>query len=224
MTEQYVVKRGDTLSSISKSCLGDPNRYREIAELNGIEDLNKLMIGATLEVPSVNNCEIVQPKKHSLITPTGYSEIVKTFGDVRGNITSLNDVSMAWKRINLSTVELPFKIPLAWNLSQKIKSIRCHKKLVGTYKSLFNEIYELGLHEKITNYGGSFNYRSKRSSNKLSTHSWGIAIDINPLTNRMGTKGDMPYEIVQIFEEYGFEWGGKWRTPDPMHFQFAKRY
>ena len=55
----------------------------------------------------------------------------------------------------------------------------------------------------------------------LSMHSWGIAIDINPATNAYGTQGDIPAEFVQAFKDVGFSWGGDWKTPDPMHFQYA---
>jgi len=75
-------------------------------------------------------------------------------------------------------------------------------------------------------YGGCFNFRAKRSSSKLSTHSWGIALDLNPETNGMGREGDMAPGIVEVFESFGFTWGGRWSGAgkDPMHFQFCSGY
>jgi hypothetical protein len=30
--------------------------------------------------------------------------------------------------------------------------------------------------------------------------------------------------IIKVFEDYGFLWGGVWRTPDPMHFEAGKAW
>ncbi len=52
-----------------------------------------------------------------------------------------------------------------------------------------------------------------------SSHAFGIAIDINALTNVLGTAGDMPIEVVRQWELEGGDWGGDWARPDPMHFE-----
>lgn len=73
----------------------------------------------------------------------------------------------------------------------------------------------------------TYNYRSKRGGGGLSTHSWGIAIDINPDRNpyQLGNWGDpqtdIPPNIVDIFRQYGFQWGGDWAGQrDAMHFEW----
>ena len=65
-------------------------------------------------------------------------------------------------------------------------------------------------------------YRAQRRSKKISPHAWGIAIDLDPDTNQMGTPGSMNQRIIEIFESFGFIWGGGFN--DPMHFQFVKGY
>lgn len=82
--------------------------------------------------------------------------------------------------------------------------------------------------------GGTFNWRNISGTERLSMHSFGATIDINvsysnywrwsarkldengllPYQNRI------PYELVAIFEEYGFIWGGKWYHYDTMHFEY----
>ena len=28
--------------------------------------------------------------------------------------------------------------------------------------------------------------------------------------------------VVEVMERWGFEWGGRWLVPDPMHFEFLR--
>jgi hypothetical protein len=86
------------------------------------------------------------------------------------------------------------------------------------------------LKQYLTPAGGSFNYRTIAGTNLPSTHSFGIAIDINtkysdywrwksttsvaPYNNRI------PCEIGAAFERHGFIWGAKWWHFDTMHFEF----
>jgi hypothetical protein len=74
-------------------------------------------------------------------------------------------------------------------------------------------------------YGGCFNFRPKRNRAQLSAHCWGIALDLNPEDNQMGTRGSIDPRLVAVFRRFGFEWGGDWKTrKDPMHFQFCTGY
>lgn len=57
------------------------------------------------------------------------------------------------------------------------------------------------------------------SSTHKSNHAYGLAIDVNALTNVLGTTGDMPAEVVTQWEREGGDWGGDWARPDPMHFE-----
>jgi len=66
------------------------------------------------------------------------------------------------------------------------------------------------LEKQITSLGGCFSFRPQPTGTKLSTHSWGIAIDLNPETNAQGTAGDIDSAIVDIFRKAGFQWGGDW--------------
>ncbi len=48
----YTVKSGDTLSKIAARELGNANRYKDIASLNGIRDPNKVNVGQVLKLPA----------------------------------------------------------------------------------------------------------------------------------------------------------------------------
>jgi peptidoglycan L-alanyl-D-glutamate endopeptidase CwlK len=82
---------------------------------------------------------------------------------------------------------------------------------------------------------GSFYWRTVKSEKYLSAHSFGIAMDINsklgnywlwdwekakkPKT-RLTLHNNVPMEIVHIFEQEGFLWGGRWYYYDTMHFEY----
>ena len=56
----------------------------------------------------------------------------------------------------------------------------------------------------------------------LSNHSWGLAIDVNALTNPQGRvlTTDLPADIPGIAARWGLTWGGTYKSrPDGMHFE-----
>lgn len=74
---------------------------------------------------------------------------------------------------------------------------------------------------------GTYNYRKISKTNRLSMHSFGIAIDLDTKysnywlwDNKFKYKNKIPIEIVEIFEKYGFIWGGRWYHYDTMHFEY----
>jgi peptidoglycan L-alanyl-D-glutamate endopeptidase CwlK len=86
--------------------------------------------------------------------------------------------------------------------------------------------------------GGTFKWRVIANTNRLSNHSFGMTIDINASLSdywqwdleRAGQsisehapliyRNSVPWEIIPIFEKYGFIWGGKWQHYDSMHFEY----
>jgi peptidoglycan L-alanyl-D-glutamate endopeptidase CwlK len=85
---------------------------------------------------------------------------------------------------------------------------------------------------------GFFQWRTIAESKRLSPHSYGIALDLNgtysnywqwelqkhglPVKESTPLQyiNHIPWEIVLIFEKYGFIWGGKWYHFDTMHFEY----
>jgi len=78
---------------------------------------------------------------------------------------------------------------------------------------------------------GTFNWRVIAEEQRLSPHSFGIAIDINAATGdywlwrassgrSTGYRNRIPMKIVEIFEKHGFIWGGKWHRYDTLHFEY----
>lgn len=81
--------------------------------------------------------------------------------------------------------------------------------------------------EFIDNPSGTFNYRVIANTKRLSSHSFGISIDINTKKSNYWRwskskkyKNQIPPKIVHIFEKHGFIWGGRWKHFDTMHFEY----
>lgn len=82
----------------------------------------------------------------------------------------------------------------------------------------------------LTEIGGTFIWRKIARSKNLSTHAFGIAIDLNVDRAhywRWQRRGEplkwnnkVPQAIVDAFEAEGFIWGGRWLHYDTMHFEY----
>ena len=234
MARRYVIERGDTLAKIAKRFYGDVKLFAKLASFNGLSNPSLIQVGQGLEIPSRAELEgetettsdLLTPVAPGLAAPKGLDAIKATFGDIEKFIGSDGGLNPQWEQQFIGRATLPFPIPLSWALTQKVTRFQCHTKLSGVFEAVFKEIQGRGLQSKVKTFGGCYAYRPKRTSTKLSTHSWGIAIDLNPLTNEQGTSGDMAPGVIEVFKGFGFTWGGDWsgKSKDPMHFQFCSGY
>jgi len=155
-------------------------------------------------------------------------------------------------RKNLTLIDV-----LYFGFDEKIHKgqIVIHKKLSAEIKDIFDELFAKSFPiEKVIpivkynwddeasmrdNNSSAFNYRFISGTKKLSNHSFGTAIDINPFQNPyIVGKNTMPagseYNkdekgtilpgsiVVKVFKERGWEWGGDWKTrKDYQHFEKA---
>ena len=79
---------------------------------------------------------------------------------------------------------------------------------------------------------GTYACRMIAGTEQLSTHGHGIAIDLSlkhahywrwskpDAAGRYAWQNQIPEEIVRIFEQHGFIWGGRWYHYDTMHFEY----
>ena len=79
----------------------------------------------------------------------------------------------------------------------------------------------------IVNIDSTYEYRPIQGTNRLSPHSYGIAIDLETKytsywlwDETYNYRNEIPQEIVDIFEKHGFVWGGRWYHYDTMHFEY----
>jgi D-alanyl-D-alanine carboxypeptidase len=170
---------------------------------------------------------VTLPAPESLrIAPHGRDEIISVFGDINEYVGTDGQLEARWHVDYLERVSLPFPLRVSWDPARAILQMTCHRRLTSIFAAAFGCIQERGLQAKITSFGGCFAFRPQRTGGKLSAHSWGIAIDLNPETNPQGSAGNMDAGIIEIFRRAGFEWGGDWqgKNRDPMHFQFCTGY
>jgi len=197
---KHVVRPGDTLGKIAKLYYGDAALYEKLAKYNGIFNPNIIIDGRIIYIPSKAELIGVPPEPpaedYGVRPPRGLQEIMDTFGDITKYIGADGTLKPQWESKYLCRAKLPFPLRLSWDPDQEVKSILCHVELKEIFPEVFRAIENQGMKNKVRTYGGCFNFRSKRLGSKLSTHSWGIAIDLNPETNAQGTRGDMYLGLV----------------------------
>ena len=113
------------------------------------------------------------------------------------------------------------------------ESIQTHRRLQKALNALQAELKPLlAARPDLAKYCKSMGcqyWRVIAGTNRLSPHSFGIAIDMNPKIatywrwagkKRHALQDSYPGEIVALFEKHGFIWGGKWPHYDIMHFEY----
>lgn len=112
-------------------------------------------------------------------------------------------------------------------------TLTVHKKLTANISGAFADLKKSGF-KVIASQTAGYNWRMMASnSSKVSYHSYGCVVDLNwghngaSYTGWPYQPGKDPYavttEIVQIWKNHGFYWGGDWseRYFDPMHFTYV---
>jgi hypothetical protein len=155
--------------------------------------------------------------------PTGLLEITEVYGDPHQFIRDDGTVSPFWEA-RMVKVPMPAPLPLGWRPSVFVVNARVSNVIAAETERVLRAVFTAGLWTKLVSYDGGYAWRPQRGSSKLSMHGFGGALDLNASTNQLGTKGDMDPGVIEVFEDGGWEWGGRWKRPDPMHFQFARGY
>lgn len=126
------------------------------------------------------------------------------------------EINPRWVARNIRTEAVPL-----------LGSLKCHRVIFPQLREALTEIKRRGLGHLIhrRQYSGCYSPRfiNSNPNGRLSHHSWGMAIDINAQENPYGTRPNLDYRIVDVFEDrWGFTWGGHWIVPDGMHFEWVR--
>ncbi|MGN0413090.1 MAG: M15 family metallopeptidase [Lachnospiraceae bacterium] len=149
-----------------------------------------------------------------------------------------------------------------FNDKEKVGELICNKEIAQDLVEIFYELYvnhyQIEKINLVDEYSGDdelsmkdnntscFNYRTIEGKDKLSNHSYGLAIDLNPFFNPYVTypadgsihvapegseyyadrSKEFAYKITRddlaytLFTEHGFTWGGNWNSSkDYQHFE-----
>uniref|UniRef100_UPI0025E47E13 M15 family metallopeptidase n=1 Tax=uncultured Deinococcus sp. TaxID=158789 RepID=UPI0025E47E13 len=162
-----------------------------------------------------------------LDTPTG---LAAGFGRFRytedgdGRVTIRDD---AWVRANIVEIDVLTELP-GWPVNattrQPQRKIYLHRLARLPLLLAWREIRARGLHTRLRTYDGCWVPRHKlyRVRDPLSVHSWAGALDLDASWNGYGVRPVIDALVIEIFEMFGFVWGGRWDTPDGMHLQFTR--
>jgi hypothetical protein len=175
--------------------------------------------------------------------PRGYAEIERVYGkfdwqDIENAPGAAISIDPAWIRSHVATIIMkPLPRPLYLHRLCEARFRRGLEAGLGALEAVGSE-YEI---KSLVSFVPRHKYHKK--DRPLSLHSWAIAWDINPKTNRYGTIErvppklanspigssvwstyyNVPQELVDAMKNAGWFWGGDLGGRlDPMHFQLAR--
>lgn len=105
--------------------------------------------------------------------------------------------------------------------------ITCNRLVIPSLRAAMQEITSRGLGSLVHTAdfhreGGCWNPRLTRfGAGQLSSHAWGIAVDINVDVNPLGATPVQDPRLVAIMARHGFMWGGRFLRPDGAHFEWV---
>ena len=150
------------------------------------------------------------------------ADLKARFGEFAYRETGRGDqieIEPAWVEANIVTVDLPI-----------LGEFKCHRMVVPYLEAAVDDIIRGGLARQIDpvdfqTAGGCYNPRLIRGGDKggaVSRHAWGVAVDLNPSTNRSGGAITLDRQVAEIFHYWGFAWGGGWVFTDGGHFEWKQ--
>ncbi|MGA9160631.1 MAG: M15 family metallopeptidase, partial [Actinomycetota bacterium] len=124
------------------------------------------------------------------------------------------ELDPAWFRRNIATHTVPL-----------LGSVTCNVSLFPQLRGAVRQLIDRGLRDTIHSFSGCYSPRhiNRIPSAGLSHHSWGIAIDLNVQQgNLFGQTPHQDPRLIDVFEHWGFVWGGTFIVPDGMHFEYRR--
>jgi len=119
-----------------------------------------------------------------------------------------------WQSENLVNSDMPL-----------LGQMRCHRAVVDAVRGALTEIEAANLGDLIDpeGFAGCWNPRLVVADGAdVSHHAWGVALDVNYSANPTGRESLQDPRLVEIFQQWGFTWGGNWLVTDPAHFEYVR--
>ncbi|MEX0705728.1 MAG: M15 family metallopeptidase, partial [Nitriliruptoraceae bacterium] len=142
------------------------------------------------------------------------AQIKQTFGEFSHRPRGGRDIQLdrEFLREHIVTTRIPV-----------FDNVTCHRRIIDDLVAAIEEVVDAGLEEHLapSRYGGCHHPRRiSLERGRLSSHSWGIAIDINVDVDAPGLGPVPPDEFIAIFGRHGFRWGGDFTSPDNHHYEW----
>ncbi|MGZ8636971.1 MAG: M15 family metallopeptidase [Actinomycetota bacterium] len=187
---------------------GEPNE-RQVAKAvrRSLAPGTLVRVRAPGETPYFRHGDAVLP-------PVAIKELFGEFAaKPRSGAPGFLTLDPAWLRTHIVTERVPL-----------LGEVTCNAALFPQIRGAIREVRALGLEDTITSYSGCFAPRhiNRFPTAGLSHHSWGIALDVNVPQNYYGQTPDQDPDLVAVFEDWGFIWGGDFIVPDGMHFEYRR--
>jgi hypothetical protein len=199
--------------------LTNEEKIAKIQKILGVKDDGKLGSITKRAFEALDDSPIIIPSTNTVWPKQSYSEMVKFYGALGKNQTSL---------------KLPYQMVLAWDSSKKVNNITCHEKVHDSLNRILQKTLDhYGLAKikelRLDKFGGCLNVRKVRGGTNWSIHSWGAAVDFDPDRNQLKWGRDKaamakpPYdEFWKIVESEKWISLGKARNYDWQHIQAAR--
>jgi hypothetical protein len=123
------------------------------------------------------------------------------------------EIDPAWEAAHIATERVPI-----------LGKVTCNVALFPQLRGAIREIVELGLRDTIDSFSGCYarRFANRDPTQSISHHTWGVALDINVPANPFGAPPSQDPRMVEVFERWGFIWGGTFVRPDGMHFEYHR--
>ena len=158
-------------------------------------------------------------KKISVLGAAERAQVFGAFGwsEVKGGSIRID---AAWVARNIVSCRLPKANGRGGDVVTS-----CHRLAKEPLQAAFKSLAESGQWRLIDSFDGLWVPRHKtwNRARDLSSHSWGIAFDLNAACNPYnGGTSAANRTLNETFNRYGFAWGGDWNgAKDSMHWELA---
>lgn len=137
---------------------------------------------------------------------------------------------------SIVSVRVPYQHITAWNLNEKINTVRCHKLIADIYVDVLEEVLSVYgekdiIRLRLNLFGGSYVEppRLMRGGSKYSTHCWGSSFDYDPERNTLKMNRNEASFAKPDYREWLDAWNkrgavnlGELKNFDWMHTQFSR--
>jgi hypothetical protein len=180
------------------------------------------------QLPSAPPANVAR-RADGTIKPCTASELDALYGPLVYTSQSNGAIILGnnWESLNI----VDFHHPLLAQM--QLKRLRVHRNALAAFTGVFDAIAQAGapVSDCLRTCAGTFVPRhiGWNPARALSSHSWGVAIDLNAQWNGYGARPAMAgqfgsiREVVPYFAQFGFAWGGHFSgaSSDGMHFELA---